>query len=90
MNEQRSGQPSDPIWTVTTVLSEPQSSKAIILGIAVSLIPAVIVYLMYRPDLRQSLTMRGASLSRRFCQSQADMWQNLATQSAQVYNLARI
>src|SRR2546423_1661303 len=49
-------------------------------AIIVTCVPIGIALLMQRPDLRTSLVMKTTHWSKEFCQWNADLWQNLATQ----------
>lgn len=83
------GEFKNPMW-VAIKNPEPLPAKRFVIALAISLAPVAIAILMQNPALRQRLIMRGASCTRRFCQSQADMWQRAATNAAQTYNKARL
>lgn len=82
------GEYGKPFWVA--VKSDQIPTKRMVIALTMSLAPVIIAVLISNPALRQRIIMRGASYTRRFCQSQADAWQKAATNAAQAYNKARM
>jgi hypothetical protein len=85
-HENRLGSKESPVWISWNETANRDELKRL----AFSLLAVAIITLIQRPDIRQMLIMRVSKFSKDFCQAQADMWQKLATSSAQAYQNARL
>lgn len=84
------GTAGNPIYVVNRNVFEGQDSKALIKSVVFTILPVIVVILMQKPALRQSIRMRSAHYGKEVCQSIADFFQSQATGFAQEYNKARM
>lgn len=84
------GTASNPIYVVSRNIFEKQDTKILVMSAIFTIVPVVIVILMQKPALRQSIRMRSAHYGKEICQSIADTFQHAATEFANQYNKARM
>jgi hypothetical protein len=78
----------NPIW-MALVPVKPKLKDAIALTL-ISVAPIVLAILMQRPALRQAIKMRTLHFTKEYCQEIADVFQILATKSAQEYQKVQL
>jgi hypothetical protein len=86
MKEVMAGTKSNPLWMA--IMPREIKVKDFAVAIALTVAPIGIALLMQKPALRQAIQMRACHASKVSCQSMADMFQTLATKSAQGYQKA--
>lgn len=84
------GSAGNPIYVVSRNVFEKQDTKTLLMSAVFTILPVVVVILMQKPALRQSIRMKSAHYGKEICQSFADFFQEQATGFAQEYNKARM
>ncbi len=84
------GTATNPIYVVSKNVFERQDTKTLLVSAVFTILPIVVVILMQKPALRQSIRMRSAHYGKEICQPVADLFQKMATGFAQEYNKARM
>lgn len=88
MNEIVPNDQNNPLWMA--LVPRPIEKKALIIAIALPLIPVAVAILMQRPAMRQAIQMRFFHTSKVVSQHMADFFQIMATKSAQEYQKAQM
>jgi len=84
------GSATNPIYVVSRNVFEKADTRTLFMSAVFTILPVVMVILMQKPALRQSIRMRSAHYGKEICQPLADFFQKAATGFAQEYNKARM
>lgn len=72
-------------------MTAPQISKRdAVVSLAVSLAPIVVMVLMTKPALVQSMKMKAALVARNFCVQQTQFWQDASFRTARWFTNASL